>query len=144
MIAQGYLDRYEHAEIAPVVAPLLSQPIIELCLRIPARFWVEGGQNRAMARQAFADRLPPLLANRKTKGGLSSLVATITGTHLEILSRRLQDGRLAQAGLLDRAGLAQALNAPGSISSIDQFRILQIADIEAWVRTWTDRSVASA
>src|SRR3546814_5960667 len=38
--------------------PLLSQPVMEACLKAPAWMWIAGGENRAVARTAFANVLP--------------------------------------------------------------------------------------
>src|SRR3546814_10234900 len=51
-----FLDRPGRWYGRDVVAPLLSQPVVELCLSIPGWQWVAGGSDRAVARQAFASR----------------------------------------------------------------------------------------
>src|SRR5690606_24180262 len=57
------------------IHPLLAQPVLEACLRIPTWLWVRGGRDRAVARRAFADLLPPAIATRRSKGGLGSVVS---------------------------------------------------------------------
>src|SRR6185312_240696 len=48
--------------------PLLSQPVVEACLRVPSWMSISGGHNRVAARTAFADVLPPDILNRRSKG----------------------------------------------------------------------------
>ncbi|RSU17101.1 asparagine synthase [Sphingomonas koreensis] len=43
---------------APLIHPLLSQPVTETCLTIPTWMLAHGTINRALARQTFADWLP--------------------------------------------------------------------------------------
>src|SRR3546814_15687375 len=63
------IELYPRSTAAPQITPLLSQPIVELCLSIPTWQWVRGGRDRAVARAAVADLLPALIAQRRTKGG---------------------------------------------------------------------------
>lgn len=140
IVAQGYLDRYEHAAVAPVIAPLLSQPILELALRIPTWMWVAGGRNRAVARQAYADLLPSVLMTRRSKGGLGAMVARQFDTHRAVLADLLCGGVLVEAGLLRPEALARGLDPATPTDAVSQFRLLQIADVEVWARRWLARA----
>lgn len=51
------------------VNPLLSQPIVELCLRIPTYLQVYGGYDRALARRAFMNEVPREIIMRLWKEG---------------------------------------------------------------------------
>jgi asparagine synthase (glutamine-hydrolysing) len=48
--------------------PTADQRLIEFCLSVPLEEYLRDGQRRALARTAFADRLPPLIAGEKRKG----------------------------------------------------------------------------
>jgi asparagine synthase (glutamine-hydrolysing) len=48
--------------------PTADRALIELCLSIPAEAYLAGGRARALARDAFADRLPPLVLDETRKG----------------------------------------------------------------------------
>lgn len=136
LLAQAYLDRYEHAAKGEIVFPLLSQPIVELCLRIPTWLWIADGQNRAIARDAFASVIPEAVVRRRSKGGLNAFVAAVFEDNVEGLSVQLINGRLARAGLLDLPAVREVLTNPASASGPALFRVLQLADVEAWARTW--------
>lgn len=138
LLAQAYLDRYEHAAEGEIVFPLLSQPIVELCLRIPTWLWIADGQNRAIARDAFASALPEAVVRRRSKGGLNAFVAAVFEDNVEGLRAQLIKGRLAQAGLLDISAVREVLANPALASGQALFRVLQLADVEAWARTWDD------
>lgn len=136
LLAQAYLDRYEHAATGPVLFPLLSQPVVELCLRIPTWRWIAEGQNRAVARDAFADALPETVIRRRSKGGLNAFVASVFEDNLDTLGDHLLGGALDRAGLLDASAVLEVLANPGAATGKALFRLLQLADVEAWARTW--------
>lgn len=48
--------------------PTADRGLIELCLSIPIEQYLRGGHIRALARGAFADRLPPLILDETRKG----------------------------------------------------------------------------
>ena len=48
--------------------PTGDQRLIEFCLAVPLEEYLRDGQRRALARTAFADRLPPVIAGEKRKG----------------------------------------------------------------------------
>ncbi|MGH8260947.1 MAG: asparagine synthase-related protein, partial [Steroidobacteraceae bacterium] len=65
-------NRHRHLpdkELAYEHHPLLSQPIIEQCLRIPTYRLLQGGRHRSLAREAFADFVPSEILGRESKGG---------------------------------------------------------------------------
>ena len=48
--------------------PTLDRRLVELCLSIPIDQYVKHGQSRALARRAFADRLPSIIVEETRKG----------------------------------------------------------------------------
>ncbi len=137
MSAHNYLDAFARLETAPLLTPLLSQPIVELCLSIPSWEWILGGRDRAVTRAAFRHALPPLVADRRTKGNLSGFAGPAYEAARGKLASHLLGGRLDQAGLLEKAALAGLLRETGPPKGSDYFRILQIADVESWARRWS-------
>lgn len=124
-------------------SPLLTQPVVEACLRVPTWRWVEGGVNRAAVRDAFADRLPETVLKRRSKGTPDSFLVQIVEAHRDLLRSMLVDGELARMGLVDR-GAAAAAFAPAAIALGSNFyRLLRLVDAEAWLRSWQYSNVAS-
>ncbi|HYJ53197.1 MAG TPA: asparagine synthase-related protein [Allosphingosinicella sp.] len=115
--------------------PLLSQPLMELCLSIPTWLWLEGGRNRAVARAAFADLLPEEIILRRTKGRLESMCARAFAANRERLADLLLRGALAERGLLDQRSLATYLAAPGPPQDEAYFRIFDLTALELWLRS---------
>lgn len=48
--------------------PTADRDLVELCLSIPTEAYLAGGRARGLARDAFADRLPPVVVNETRKG----------------------------------------------------------------------------
>lgn len=132
MIAvEGLLETADGA--IPEWAPLVAQPLVELCLSIPSWQWYEDGHNRAIARRAFCHRLPAEIAWRRDKGSPDGFVARLFEANRQILRELLLDGRLAGEGLLDRDALQRSFAREGPVKGHDHNRLLRIADVEAWV-----------
>ena len=48
--------------------PTADRRLVEFCLRVPSEHYMRGGVQRSLARQAFADRLPPAVLAEKRRG----------------------------------------------------------------------------
>lgn len=132
---QNHLDS-ERSFHRPVISPLLSQPVVELCLRIPTWLWFRGGRNRSIARQAFAERLPHSLVTRLSKGTPDSFVASLFERHRPLVAEMLSEGVLARQGLLDVESIRASIQGPGHSPDTDFWRLMRLVDVEAWARTW--------
>jgi asparagine synthase (glutamine-hydrolysing) len=135
LIAQPFLDGYDRALAMPMIAPLLSQPIIEYTLGVPSWQWGEGGQNRALARKAFRQDLPELVIERLGKGRILSVFLPAFEAHRQRLRSFLLDGWLAGAGLLDLDAVAALFADDTRPDPVMVTRILSFADIERWARS---------
>jgi asparagine synthase (glutamine-hydrolysing) len=132
---QKSVELYPRRKTAPQIAPLLSQPIAELCLSIPTWHSVRGGHNRAVARAAFASDLPPLIADRRTKGSPHGFLRRIFDAQLSGGLTLLRGGRLVEVGIVDPHFLARAHEGAWRDDGRD-LRILTFCAAEAWVRWW--------
>jgi len=128
--------------VAPVVNPLLSQPILETCLAIPSWAWRSGGRDRAAARDAFAARLPPSIAGRRSKGTPDPFLGEIVRRNRGALRDRLLGGALAARGLLDRVAIEQLLSADRRTTGEENMRLLELANVEGWLNVWESRLAA--
>ncbi|HEX5183852.1 MAG TPA: asparagine synthase-related protein [Allosphingosinicella sp.] len=87
--------------------PTADRDLVELCLSIPTEAYLAGGRARGLARDAFADRLPAVIAD-ETRKGLQAV-----DWHEGVMAARgdLQDelGRICEVpeteGLIDTAML---------------------------------------
>lgn len=117
--------------------PLLAQPVLETCLAVPSWRWVEGGIDRALAREAFRVDLPEAIVRRRTKGRLSSLLAPAYDRDRVVLGRLLRDGVLAGLGIVDRSQVERAIGAESSSDGRLYTRLLDLVDAELWARSAT-------
>ncbi len=125
--------------------PLLSQPLVELCLRIPTYLLIKSGRDRALARLAFERDLPTEIVRRRAKGRADQHVRNILDANLDFVRELLLDGFLVRRGLLDRAALDLYLTRSRSPADFQYSEILQEhACTEAWLRSRLTRSCAVA
>lgn len=134
----GYYDPYLREAAPELVNPLLSQPLIELCLRLPTWLLTRGGSGRALARQAFAPELPRAIARRRSKGGMEEYVTTIFHRNRSTARELLLDGHLVCHGILDRPKVEAALAGRVSASGGNVGEIHHCLAIEAWLRRFID------
>lgn len=127
------------ARAGDLLHPFLSQPVVEHCLAIPADRLIAGVRDRGLARQAFAQRLPPMLTERRSKGDLSHFYGQVTRASLPTLTPLLLDGLQAAHGLIDRKALEAELTEARLIWSPGYNRLLVGAVLEVWARGWQAR-----
>jgi asparagine synthase (glutamine-hydrolysing) len=142
--AFSHLDGYARHAVAPSLFPLLSQPVMETCFRIPTWMWIDGGRDRAVARQAFGDVLPAKVIDRRSKGGMDAYCLRNFEANRERLEPYLLDGHLSGAGLLDRPSVAAYLRQPVGSRDPRFYHLLPIIDAEAWARGWLGPATATA
>ncbi len=135
--SQQYYAPSLRGSIADVMHPLLSQPLIELCVSIPTYVLTQGGMDRALARNAFREYLPKEICNRRTKGDMMSLYNNTVLENLPALKELLLDGLLVQERILDRPKLEEVLTEESLLRTPDYTRIMMVADIEAWLTSWS-------
>lgn len=136
MRAQKGVELYDRAAMPPHIAPLMSQPIVELCLAIPSWFWIAGGRNRAVARSAFEPLLPAVVSARTQKGGPGEFHLSIYRRDRDTLHARLREGVLAASGILDPS-LLDAPDDPTWRGTERIDRILALSAAENWARYWS-------
>lgn len=124
---------------ARIVHPLLAQPVVEACLAIPAPVLSAGERERSFAREAFADRLPRRIVERRSKGEISVFLNRCLAASRPFLREFLLDGRLAARGLIDGIELDAALEPEAMVWKDASREILTAAALEAWVRHWEGR-----
>jgi asparagine synthase (glutamine-hydrolysing) len=122
------------------VYPLVSQPIRELCLRMPLHLMFRGGVDRAVARSAFAGDLPAEIIHRVFKGQANQVNRDILDGHLPYLRECLLGGELARQRLIDVPRLERFLGGerPGGIAEVIQCNQIMatLLPIEAFIQRW--------
>ncbi len=136
-----YAMSIDQPELLEPVNPLLSQPVIELCLQIPTYILMSEGRDRGAARKAFADVVPREIVERRTKGGVDTHAVTIVLRNAKFLREFLLEGELARQKMLNRSALDHILGGNHEGLTAGTFPILDLLHVEAWVRAWSGRQV---
>ena len=137
---QNFIEGYDRAAFPAVVPALLAQPIVETCLRIAPWDWCRGGINRAIAREAFDGLLPRPILRRVSKAGPESVTAAVFAAGRLQLREMLLGGLLREQAIIDPVALEAVLDDPSTRHSQMLYRILDIADAEAWARLHGSRT----
>ena len=126
------------------VSPLYSQPVLELCLRLPVHLLTLGGWDRAMARWAFYDELPREVVNRLNKGDIERHILSILDHNSTFIRELLLDGALVAEGVVDRKQLAAALSGKPGKTQTTFGEILDFVGTEAWLLHWRNQGLRAA
>lgn len=118
------------------VQPLMSQPLIELCLRIPTYVLASKGWDRAVARQAFSDDVPREILRRRTKQGMQENIGDILTRNIDTARELLLDGHLVGERLLDRTSIETALADNSTPDNSTVHEIFDHISTEVWLRSW--------
>jgi asparagine synthase (glutamine-hydrolysing) len=138
--APAFYPSFEAGPYPERTMPLLSQPLVELCLRIPTYVLIKNGVDRATARRAFAPDLPPEIIKRRNKGRIDQHIRDVLDANLNFVRDMLLNGRLVKEGLLNRRNLELYLTRERSPADFQYSEILQEQlCVEAWLARWLDR-----
>jgi asparagine synthase (glutamine-hydrolysing) len=130
-----YYDPLGTANDPAAIAPLLSQPLVELCLRIPTYVHTEGGWDRSMARRAFEPELPHEITWRRGKGELGGHHRSMIVRNLSLIRGMLLEGELVRRGMLDGSRLESFLTLHPSRLGPGYAQILEYLSLEAWIQS---------
>src|SRR5690606_14146307 len=89
--------------------PFLSQPIMELCLRLPTYMFMRGGTDRALERAAFSDIVPSRIFERTAKGYVDHHLLSVTRRNIDFLREFVLDGEIVQQDWIDREEVERIL-----------------------------------
>lgn len=128
-----YYNPYAPATSPELVHPLMSQPLLELSLQLPTYVLTRGGYGRALARAAFADRIPAEIASRRSKGGTEQHAASVLNQSLPLVRNLLLDGELVRRGLLDRQRVESTLAGRPSTNGAYVTEVHSCFAVEAWL-----------
>jgi asparagine synthase (glutamine-hydrolysing) len=131
--AQAYLTPIGGADDPEWICPLNSQPLIELCARIPVWMFVRNGKDRSVLREAFAHDLPARIIQRRSKGTTSTQRVAVYARNTEFLRETLREGVLAGKGLLELDRLDRDLRTSDYRHNVWLERCIRA---ETWLRTW--------
>jgi asparagine synthase (glutamine-hydrolysing) len=124
--------------------PLMSQPLMEICLQIPTYLLVRGGRERALARDAFSDRVPPEILQRRDKGSIVAHTTQTIRSSQEFVRDLLLEGVLAGVGVIARGDLEPYIVRGEPLREEHLMPLLACVAAETWARTCTSSKLAAA
>ena len=116
------------------INPLMCQPLLELCLRIPTWLHAAHGRDRAVARDAFAGDLPSEIVQRTWKGSADRHLSDMLMNNISKIREILLDGELTKGGILDRKRIAGALSLAPTRETTHATEIFGYLCTEIWLR----------
>jgi len=116
------------------INPLMSQPLVELCLQIPTWLHASRGKDRAVARAAFASDLPPQVGQRTWKGAADRHLRDMLVNNITAVREFLLEGELIKGGVLDRKRLRGALSLAPTRDGVHVTEIFGYLSTEAWLQ----------
>lgn len=146
--ATALADRLNYSDVVgdtDYVNPLVTQPVMEACLRLPTYLLEPDGVDRGLARRAFAEFVPPAVLTRRDKGSTAGYLTQVLFRERGFVNSFLEDGILAGEGMLDCDRLRDML-APERLLTrpMNLVPLMTAVNIEAWIRSWSGPTEAGA
>jgi asparagine synthase (glutamine-hydrolysing) len=132
----GGVDR-DHAATGALIYPMLSQPLVEIALRMPTHRLVDHADDRVPLRHAMREALPPVVAARRVKSEYSGLYQWAVRQNLAYLRDLVLDGAGVDAGLVDRKEVEVDLTRTAFGARPDpNWPLIGLIAAETWCRAW--------
>jgi asparagine synthase (glutamine-hydrolysing) len=142
--AEFYNPFIEPAAFSPYIAsPLYSQPVLELCLRIPTYTHLHEGRDRGLARVAFKTEIPEQIRRRQWKDRFPGAMETIVRQNRAYLCDVLVGGVLCKEGFLDRIAVQNALSGRFSTRQFYVGELMNYLHLELWLRNFASAKAAA-
>ncbi|MND52857.1 Asparagine synthase [compost metagenome] len=120
------------SEYVDIVHPLLSQPIIELCLSIPSYILTPNLINRGLLRNAFKSYLPNSTYLRRSKGKIGNFYDELIKYNYEDICSTLNEGNLINSEILSKEWLDQNMKKGMADQNI-RMQLFQLMTTETWL-----------
>ncbi len=127
-------------EHVPMIYPLLAQPVIETCLRIPSWVMTADGKSRGLARKAFRHHLPADVVWRTSKLSSGAYQKAFIGENIDFIRECLLDGVLVSDKVVSKANLEKALARDHDIGNQDGDWLMYYINAEIWARKWRGKA----
>jgi asparagine synthase (glutamine-hydrolysing) len=117
--------------------PLISQPLIELCLRIPTYLLLHNGRSRGLARSAFKNHIPSEIYDREDKGSIAITAVDLIRSNGTFIREILQDGILMRERIIDKEVIDRLVVNREPIRMSEIRPLIACISAEVWARSWT-------
>lgn len=135
-LAAAHVDRGYRAPGRSMLHPFLSQPLVELALRLPGQCLVSGSEDRIALREAMRAFLPAAIVGRVTKAEYSGIYQLGLKANGDRVHELALDGRAVEMGLVSRPKLEEELRLAMHGLFVDMWPLLNLLALELWLRAW--------
>lgn len=130
---RSFLHVADHLGV-PVAVPFFDSDVLAACLAVPATLRASVRQTKPILADAFADRLPPELFARRTKGDYSSCEYHGLRANAAPARALLTDSRLADLGVIEPSAVRADLDTAISGARAPMGALSQVLATEVWLR----------
>jgi asparagine synthase (glutamine-hydrolysing) len=131
--ADDYYDHFCGPNYPDRISPIQSQPVVELCLRLPRELLIRGGWTRAVARRAFQNDLPRAIVTRRDKGGVRDHFRSILRCNRDLVREWLLDGELTGHNIINRKKTEMALAGDPTRAQTDAVELAIVLCATGWL-----------
>lgn len=121
---------------ADYIDPLMSQPLIELLLRIPSWSLTAGGKDRGLIRKAFQNDVPKRIISRESKGGAAATYKQLFDKNEHFIQEYLLTGYLAQNEFFNVDVVRRAFADKSIMTNSRSGTLLSFMHLETWCQSW--------
>ncbi|HSZ10445.1 MAG TPA: asparagine synthase C-terminal domain-containing protein [Steroidobacteraceae bacterium] len=125
-------------------SPIASQPLVEAFARITSCLHFAGGENGAVAREAFRLQLSDMVLERGTGKGTPELwIRDLVESNRSFLRELLLGGILVGRNILDKKKTEEILSRDVTKTHVGVGELIRQLYIESWLRRWTGNCVSA-
>ncbi len=134
--AAAYADRNQRIFDVTMTHPLLSQPLVELGLRIPTYQSFRNGYDRIFLRKAISRIKQPKALWRNRKGETTSSVIKLYAHNAAKIHDTLLQGRLVRDGLVNKKWLQEQMLKIRHGKADNLWSITHLLTAQMWLNQW--------
>lgn len=136
MAQYSYASVHADVPFLEPLRPILSQPIVEMCLKLPTYVHQFNGRERGLARAAFSDCLADEVRLRQFKSHNSPIIYDMIATQAKFYVEFLLEGELVRRGLIKKDAIETLRDRLSELTAPQYAHLAQWAGVEAWARAW--------
>src|SRR5690606_5708322 len=130
---QGWFERWPWGEDVELRYPFLHRPLVEAALAMPVSARIKPGMQKWVLRAAMADRLPPAVRTRRTKGGIDSRILWAFEHEQACIEDLLRDSALESINAVDVDALRNDVDSARRGTSRNNVYLMSALALETWM-----------
>lgn len=131
-----YADRNNRLPGYTFTHPLLSQPVVELGLKIPTYQSFDNNYDRIFFRRAVSRIQKPKALWRRVKGGTTGTMMAQFALHAEEIQQTIMQGMLAKSGMINVQWVEQQLTKTRHGQTDNMWPLLYLLTAQMWLNQW--------